>query len=114
METLKTNREFERVFRQGRSVSDGFLVLLGRKSKKPPLRIGFCISKKTGKAVVRNRLRRRLKEIFRQLEGRLDSRWDLVMVSKPSSVTLTFQQLKARIEALTGRLGVQVLRADSQ
>ena len=63
METLKNNRDFERVFRKGRSASHRDLVVLGRKRRPYYPRVGFCISRKSGKAVERNKLRRRMKEI---------------------------------------------------
>ena len=106
METLKTNRDFEMVFRKGRSASHRDLVVLGRKRRPSAPRVGFCISRKTGKAVQRNRLRRRLKEIVREVEGRLDPKWDLVIVSKQGSTLLTYPHLKARLTGLLEKLGV--------
>lgn len=105
METLKSNRDFERVFRKGRSVSHRDLVVLGRKRRPSGVRVGFCISRKTGKAVQRNKLRRRLKEIVRQVGERLDPKWDLVIVSKQNSASLSFAVLKLRLSELLERLG---------
>lgn len=106
METLKSNRDFELVFRKGRSASQRDLVVLGRKRRPSGPRVGFCISRKTGGAVARNLLRRRLKEIMRELEGRLDPKWDLVIVSKQSSTTLSFQNLRSCLTSLLVKLGV--------
>lgn len=106
METLKTNRDFELVFRKGRSASHRDLVVLGRKRRPSGTRVGFCISRKTGKAVQRNRLRRRLKEIVREIEGRLDPKWDLVIVSKQASISLSYSHLRSRLTGLLEKLGV--------
>jgi ribonuclease P protein component len=59
--------------------------------------------------VQRNRLRRRLKEIVRQVEGRLDPKWDLVIVSKQNSAMLSFATLQQRVWELLSRLGVLAL-----
>lgn len=112
MITLKNQREFERVFKKGRASSHPDLVVLGHKRRPFGPRVGFCISRKTGKAVVRNKLRRRLKEIMREFEGRLDPQWDLVIVSKPSSASLTYSHLKKRVTKLLQKLGVLASSAE--
>ncbi len=106
MRTLKNQREFERVFRKGRAASHPDLVVLGYRRRPFGPRVGFCISRKAGKAVQRNKLRRRLKEIVREFEGRLDPQWDLVIVSKPNSTSLTYANLKMRVSKLLEKLGV--------
>ncbi len=114
MHTLKTAREFDQVFRKGRSVSDGGFVLLAKQARKGRLRIGYIISRKTGKAVSRNRLRRRLKEIFSRFQSDLDRRWDLIVVAKPGSTQLSFQEIQSRIAKLLRRQGLLVSPRDSQ
>lgn len=113
MITLKNQREFDRVFRKGRAASHPDLVVLGHRRKPFGPRVGFCISRKSGKAVARNRLRRRLKEIVREFEGRLDPQWDLVIVSKPTSASLSFSHLRMRVRRLLEKLGALVRLDDS-
>ena len=107
MKTLKTNREFARVFKQGKSAGHKDLVILGRKGRSKETRVGFCISRKTGNAVARNRLRRRLKEIIRHTGG-IKPRWEIVIIAKPTSTSLSFQDLQTLTEKLLTRLGVKV------
>lgn len=106
METLKSNRDFERVFRKGRSASHRDLLVLGRKRRPFHVRVGFCISRKVGKAVVRNKLRRRLLEIVREFEPGLDPRWDLVIVTRPSCPKLNFWELRKTLRKQLKKLGV--------
>ena len=106
METLKKNREFERVFRQGKSAGHRDLVVLARRGRVKAVRIGFCISRKTGNAVCRNKLRRRLKEIIREAEGRLKPRWEIVIVAKETSKDLSYQALRELTLKLLTRLSI--------
>ncbi len=69
---LSRSRDFDTVYRQGRSVSTRFLTLYGFHRPEPaaaPPRIGFAVPKSVGNAVIRNRIKRQLREILR---ARLD------------------------------------------
>ena len=113
METLKTNRDFDRVFRKGKSAGHRDLVILGRRGRSKFVRVGFCISRKAGNAVVRNKMRRRLKEIIREAESELKPRWEIVIVAKESTQNLNFQELRALTLKLLTRLGVRASLVDS-
>ena len=63
--TLKENYEFRRVYNKGKSGVSSFLVVYARPNRSGRNRLGVTVSTKLGKAVVRNRVRRRLREIFR-------------------------------------------------
>lgn len=114
METLKTNREFERVFRKGKSAGHRDLVVLGRKGRSKKVRVGFCISRKAGKAVARNKLRRRLKEIIREVESDLRPRWEIVIVAKETTGGLNYQALRKLTRKLLTRLGARASQDESQ
>jgi len=106
--TLKTNREFERVFRKGKSAGHRDLVILGRRGRNKDVRIGFCISRKTGNAVARNKLRRRLKEIIREMEPEFKPRWEIVIVAKERTTEMSYQALRKLALKLLKRLGALV------
>ena len=64
-------------------------------------RYAFAISKRVGKAVTRNRVRRRLREILRALPVR--ESFDIVLTVRPEAATATFQELKTELELLLNR-----------
>ena len=83
---LKLSREFERVRKEGRAVRGGLLMLgvLPVEGEKI-FRVGFVTSRRVGGAVVRNRLRRRLREIVRRNQHALmDGIW-IVIVARPAA-----------------------------
>lgn len=73
------------------------------------LRLGVTTGRRFGRAVVRNRAKRRVREAFRRLEGRLLDRGDVVLVARPQALTAGFSEIVAEIEALcaAGRLFVE-------
>ena len=94
------------MFRKGKSAGHRDLVILGRKCRSRSFRVGFCISRKTGNAVVRNKLRRRLREIVRGSESCLKPHWEIVIVARETTPELDFQALKKLTLKLLKKLGV--------
>jgi ribonuclease P protein component len=81
---LSRSRDFDAVYRQGRSVSTRFLVLysFAREGDDEP-RLGIAIPRKVGGAVVRTRIKRQLREIWRARLDRLPRGSDFVLVARP-------------------------------
>lgn len=107
---LKLNHIFRRLYRSGNQAANRCLVLYCRRCRGQENRVGITVSKKLGKAVVRNKVRRRLREIYRLNEHRFCRGYDLVVVARSASVDATYQQLQAAYLALAARLGL--LRED--
>ena len=80
--TLKKNYEFRRLYSKGKSCANAYLVVYCRKNHSGRSRIGYTVSNKVGHAVVRNRIRRRLREIYRLHEREIVRGYDLVVVSR--------------------------------
>jgi ribonuclease P protein component len=85
---LSRSAEFERVYRQGRSVGNRFLVLYSfpRSSAGEPAdgaRLGVSVSRKVGGAVDRNRVKRLLREAFATVAERVPDDHDVVVVARP-------------------------------
>ena len=104
--TLKKNYEFHRLYRKGKSAATPFLVIYARTGKRPENRIGITVSTKLGKAVKRNRVRRRLREIYRLNEERILPGTELVVVARGRAVTATYRQLESAFLSACGKLGI--------
>ena len=106
MLTISRSKDFDRVFRQGRSVSSRELVLYVLRNKRHEMRVAFCVSKKLGGAVVRNRLRRRLREVYRLNCNKLDGECDLILLARMATLKADFAQLTQSFLALAKQLGL--------
>lgn len=84
--SVKRNREFQYLFKKGKSVVNSAFVCYFRPSKRRVNRLGIVTSKKIGNAVKRSRARRVIREAFRLLEPELrqryQQRWDFVFVAR--------------------------------
>ena len=103
-DTLKKNYEFHRLYSKGKSAVTPFLVVYARKSRRRENRIGFTVSNKLGKAVTRNRVRRRLREIYRLHEAEVSLGTELVVVARARAVTATWRQLETAFLSACGKL----------
>jgi ribonuclease P protein component len=109
---LSRSAEFERVYRQGRSVANRHLVLYSfpNESIDRP-RLGLSVSRKVGGAVERNRVKRLLREAFASVEGELEGGNDVVVVARPEARELAEREglegIDGALEELIGRAGLR-------
>ena len=106
-ERLRKRREFLEVQGHGAKVSAGSLLALVRRNEIGVTRLGLTVSNKVGNSVVRNRIRRRLRELFRKRKGALPAGLDLVLVARASAKDADFARLARDFEQLTSRLSGQ-------
>lgn len=102
---LKLNHIFRRLYHTS-GFADGYLVLYARKNRTEGNRVGITVSKKLGKAHVRNRTRRRLREIYRLHEEQFQPGWDIVVVARSKAVDADFQRLTRSYLALAKKGGI--------
>lgn len=110
--SLKLNHVFRRLYRGGKQSANRYLVLYCRKNRSAGNRVGITTGKKLGKAVVRNRVRRRLREVYRIHESQFKPSYDLVVVARSAAVDASFSQLEGAYLALAAKLGL--LQEDQQ
>jgi ribonuclease P protein component len=91
---------FAALSRQGRRVREGPLTVIHRADATAP-RVAFAVGRKVGPAVVRNRLRRRLRALWRQADP---VGGDYLILAAPAAADLSFAQLGARLDAAMTRL----------
>lgn len=103
--SLKLNHVFRRLYHTA-GFADSYLVLYARRNRTGGNRVGITVSKKLGHAVVRNRTRRRLREIYRLNEARFLPGWDIVVVARTRAVEAPFEKLTASYLALAAKAGV--------
>lgn len=102
---LKLNHIFRRLYATG-GFGNGYLVLYARKNRTGQNRVGITVGKKLGHAVVRNRTRRRLREIYRLNEARFTPGWDIVVVARSRAVNADFAQLTHAYLSLAKKAGI--------
>ena len=102
--SLKLNHIFRRLYRTS-GVADGLLVLYARKNRTDGNRVGVTVSKKLGKAHVRNRTRRRIREVYRLNEEKFQPGWDIVVVARTKAVEAPFEKLTASYLTLAKKAG---------
>jgi ribonuclease P protein component len=106
---LSRSRDFDAVYRRGRSVSTRFLVLywFARDEDGDEPRLGIAVPKSTGGAVVRNRTKRQLREAWRALLEQVPRGRDYVLVARPglpeASEQRGFDWLKERVVEVLGK-----------
>jgi ribonuclease P protein component len=101
MERLTRRAEFKAVAGGRRVSRSGFVLQALKPVAAPadrPARVGFTVTKKIGNAVVRNRIRRRLREAVRAAALHAEPATDYVLVGRPAALTLQFRQLVTDLE----------------
>ncbi len=98
---LRKNAQFKYVYNKGRSCTNRTLSLVYVKSGPPgSMRVGFSVSKKVGKATVRNRIKRLMREACRIHLPRIRTGYLLVFVARPAAVGLPFAEVIASMQHL--------------
>lgn len=104
--TLKKNYEFRRLYRRGVSAAGGCMVVYCRKNGLGRGRLGLTASTKVGNAVKRNRARRRLREVYRLNAGALRPGYDVILVARSRTVSVSWKELNATFCRLCRKLGM--------
>ena len=103
--SLKKNHIFRRLY-ASKGVANSYFVLYARPNRANHNYVGITVSKKLGHAVVRNRTRRRIREIYRLHEDRFQPGWDIVVVARTKAIHAPFEKLTENYLAAAAKAGI--------
>jgi ribonuclease P protein component len=104
---LTRSKDFARVRRFGRSAGSQLLVLYALPTHSPDRRIGFSVSKRVGNAVIRNRVKRRLREAVRSQLAMVPAGYDLVFIARPAAAAASSTQIAETVGYLLRKSGTK-------
>ena len=102
-ESLKKNQDFQKVYRNGTSKGNRYLVMYVLKNQYMKNRLGISVSKKVGNSVVRHRLTRLIRESYRLNEAEFENSLDIVVVARPQAKDRTYQEIESALMHLAGK-----------
>ena len=100
---IQKNEHFQKVRRHGKSYANLILVLCALPNGLSYNRFGFSVSSRIGNAVVRNRLKRRLREGIRLRQETIEPGWDIVFIARRPIRSADYHQIDAAAARLLGR-----------
>ncbi len=109
-ERLRRSSAFDRIYQSGRAYGDPLIVLHVHPCPDRPgiCRVGFVAGKKVGNAVVRNRVKRRLREIVRARSRSWDPPVEIILRARPAASEASFVDLERAVDRLYHRAGLDV------
>jgi ribonuclease P protein component len=97
---LRQNLDFQRVRRNGKSNASPLMVLAFLRNELDYSRFGFVVNKRLGKAVLRNRIKRRMREATRQRAGQIEPGFDLVFIARQAINQASYADIERHLEQL--------------
>lgn len=96
-ESLKKNQDFRDVYQNGKSNANRFFVMYVKKNGTEHNRLGISVSKKVGNSVVRHRLTRLIREVYRLHEDAFNGGLDVVVIARVSAKDISYHQVESSL-----------------
>lgn len=95
---IKKNKEFQQIFKKGKSFANRQFIVYVLKNDQPEFRLGLSVSKKVGNAVTRNRIKRYIRQTFLELKDDLKPNADYVIIARQQAAEMDFHESKKSLE----------------
>jgi ribonuclease P protein component len=96
---VKKNKEFQEAFKKGKSVANRqFVVYVLKKPEQENFRIGLSVSKKIGNAVVRNQVKRYIRQSFHEFQDRVHTGNDYIIIARKPTADMGMDDIKKSLE----------------
>jgi ribonuclease P protein component len=105
-ESLKKNSDFGNVYKKGKSGANRKVVLYIVKNGTERNRLGISVSKKVGNSVVRHRIKRLIKEVYRLNESIYKRGYDLVFIARIGARDRTYAEMEKSVLHVSSMLGM--------
>ena len=101
---VKDNKEFQGIFKKGKSFANRQLVIYYmKKENQEHFRVGLSVGKKIGNAVVRNTIKRYLRQAFHELENELKPGFDIIIIARQPTKDMGFFEVKKSLTHLLSK-----------
>ena len=101
-ESLKKNRDFQNVYKKGKSYANRYLVMYVLKNDTERNRLGISVSKKVGNSVIRHHVTRLIRESYRLQEDMFNSGLDIVVIARVTAKHATYHEIESALLHLGG------------
>ena len=105
-QSLKQNHLFRRLYQRGKSAAGRYVVVYCRKNGSDANRLGITAGSKVGKAVVRNKVRRRIREAYRLSEASYRRGYDIVVVARSRAAAAEYRDIADCLRKQSEKLGL--------
>ena len=96
-ESLKKNRDFQNVYKKGKSYANRYLVMYVLKNETDRNRLGISVSKKVGNSVIRHHVTRLIRESYRLHEDMFNSGLDIVVIARSTARDISYREVESAL-----------------
>ncbi len=97
MESLKKNKDFQKIYQEGKSCANKYLVMYALQNARTGNRLGISVSKKVGNSVIRHRLKRLVRESYRLNEKICKYGYDIAIIVRPAAKGKNYQEIESAL-----------------